>query len=91
MIKYSLHRYVEVEDQDVCVVYNLTFDNDKYGLECYKPGADFTRSLNYCKINDVTSDPEFAEVLLEKLAQSNVMPVHIHDIIEDYYPFEFSH
>lgn len=67
------------------VTYNLTHSASLYGIECYIDGADHSLDTNYCYVRNITSDGEFAKELLYKLAQGEVLPIHVADIIQDLY------
>ena len=74
-----------VQTEDIQVVYNLIFKNALYSIECYKTGENSTDALNYCMIEDITEDEEDAEVFLYLMTNGKVLPVHMQDMVQDYF------
>ncbi len=68
------------------IVYNLTYQNSLYGIECYTQGSDYKAPNNYCNVVDFTNNEDAANKIMSKLVIGKVMPVHIQDIIMDYFP-----
>ncbi|HKL79592.1 MAG TPA: DUF6514 family protein [Mobilitalea sp.] len=81
LIKSVTARFTE----DVQVVYRLVFKNALYSLECYKEGSSKNDLTNYCFAEDITEDEGEAEMFLQQIANGKVFPVHIKDLIEDYF------
>lgn len=74
-----------VKTENVQVVYNLIFKNALYSLECYKERSNNKNLNNYCLIDEITDDEGEAEAFLNKIARGKVFPIHIRDMIEDYF------
>ncbi|HKL99964.1 MAG TPA: DUF6514 family protein [Mobilitalea sp.] len=81
LIKSVTVRFTE----DVQVVYRLVFKNALYSLECYKEGSTKNDLVNYCFKEDITEDEGEAEMFLQQMTNGKVFPVHIKDLIEDYF------
>lgn len=78
--KTSSERKKEVE-----IVYNLIFRNALYSLECIRVDGNKNEPNNYCFVENITEDETEAETCLHTLAKGKVSPVHIKDVIEDYF------
>jgi len=74
-----------VKTENVQVVYNLIFKNTLYSLECYKEKSKEKNINNYCFIEDITDDEGEAEDFLYRMVKGKVFPVHIKDMIEDFF------
>lgn len=74
-----------VEFDNCKVVYNLIFKNALYSFECYKEGTNKNDLTNYCYIENFTEDEGEAETFLISMVKGKVFPVHIKDMIEDYF------
>lgn len=86
MIKHTLKTKIQLDTTEhVEVYYNLIFKNALYSLECYKDRMDSKSLNNYCIAENITDDEEKAEEFLSLMADDKVMPVHINDIVEDYF------
>lgn len=86
MIELSLKSNSKVEkSENIQVVYNLIFKNALYSLECYKEGSNKEDLNNYCFIEEITDDEGEAEAFLHIMAKGKVFPVHIKDMVEDYF------
>lgn len=70
---------------EIEIIYNLIFQNALYSLECIRVDGNENKPNNYCFIENVTEDETEAENFLRILAKGRVFPVHIKDIIEDYF------
>ena len=70
---------------EIEIIYNLIFQNALYSLECIRVDGNENKPNNYCFIENVTEDETEAENCLRILAKGRVFPVHIKDIIEDYF------
>ncbi len=79
----SRTRSMKMEITDV--VYKLSFKNAFYSFECYKDDCDKQDSDNFCFIEDFTDDEGLAEDFLYKMAKGKVFPIHIKDMVEDYF------
>jgi len=66
------------------IIYNLIFQNALYSLECIRVGGE-KEPKYYCFIENITEDETEAENCLYTLANGKVFPVHIKDVIEDYF------
>lgn len=75
-----------VKTENVQVVYNLIFKNALYSFECYKDGSDKMAPDQYSYVEDITDDEGEAEAFLNLIAKGKVFPVHIRDMVEDYFP-----
>lgn len=73
-----------VRENEFEIVYNLIFSNALYSLECIRVG-DNEGPNNYCFAENITEDEGEAEVFLQKLSKGKVFPVHIKDLVEDYF------
>lgn len=69
----------------VDVVYNLIFKNALYSLECLKLNGNKQNSRDYCFVENITEDEGEAEVFLQLMRNGMVLPVHISDLVEDYF------
>jgi hypothetical protein len=74
-----------IKTEDVNVIYNLVFKNALYSFECYKEGSNGSDIENYCLLEDVTDDEGEAEAFLHLMAKGKVFPVHIQDMVVDYF------
>jgi hypothetical protein len=75
-----------VRTENIIVVYNLIFKNAFYGLECYKAGrAKNEHSVDYYYAEEITDDEGEAEAFFLTMVKGKVFPVHIKDMIEDYF------
>ncbi len=73
-----------VREKDINIVYNLIFKNALYSLECLRVGGN-DQPNDYCFVENVTDDEGEAEVFLQRLTKGKVFPVHINDLVEDYF------
>ncbi|TAH69487.1 MAG: hypothetical protein EWM47_06825 [Anaerolineaceae bacterium] len=74
---------IEMEPE---IIYNLIFKNALYSLECIRAGGnDKEDKNNYCFAENITEDEGEAEVFLQILTKGKVFPVHIKDLVEDYF------
>lgn len=71
--------------KEIEIIYNLIFQNAFYSLECMRAGGSKNEPDNYCFIENITEDETEAETCLQTLAKGKVFPVHIKDVIEDYF------
>jgi hypothetical protein len=74
-----------IKTENVQVVYNLIFKNALYSFECYKDGGSKDDINQYCFLEDITDDEGEAETFLYLMAKGKVFPVHIKDMVEDYF------
>lgn len=70
---------------EVEITYNLIFQNALYSLECIRVGSNDKETNNYCFVENITEDEGEAEVFLQRLVSGKVFPVHIMDLVEDYF------
>jgi hypothetical protein len=84
MIDLSLRSNTKKEE-NIEVVYNLIFRNALYSMECYKVGYEKKNINNYCLVEDFTEDEGEAEVFIHRMAKGKVLPVHINDMVEDFF------
>ncbi|NLP16606.1 MAG: hypothetical protein GX379_06190 [Clostridiales bacterium] len=73
------------KDENIEIVYNLIFKNALYSLECIRVGSNDNETNNYCYVENITDDEGEAELFLKILAKGMVFPVHIKDMIDDYF------
>lgn len=86
MIKKSLKsRTAVLNNEEISVIYNLIFQNALYSIECIKEGTSKQNNNNYCIAENITDDEGEAESFLFTLVKSKVLPVHIKDMVEDYF------
>lgn len=86
MIKHILKTKVQLDaTEHVEVFYSLIFENALYSLECYKNRMDNESPNNYCIAENITDDEKEAEEFLSLMANGKVMPVHMNDMVEDYF------
>ena len=74
-----------IKTENVQVVYNLIFKNALYSIECYKDGSSRKNPNEYCYLEDITDDEGEAEIFLYQMAKGKVFPLHIIDMVEDYF------
>jgi len=72
-------------NKEVEIIYNLVFQNALYSLECIRVSENNNELNNYCFIENITEDETEAENCLQTVAKGKVFPVHIKDVIEDYF------
>ncbi|MDF2485644.1 MAG: hypothetical protein K0R46_1812 [Herbinix sp.] len=86
MIEHSLKSNTRIiQTENIQVVYNLIFKNALYSIECYKEDTDRSNPNNYCLVEDVTDDEGEAESFLQLMARGKVFPVHINDLVIDFF------
>lgn len=73
------------KNKEVEIVYNLIFQNALYSLECIRTGGNPDKPNQYCFVENITEDETEAETCLYILSKGKVSPVHIKDVIEDYF------
>ncbi len=64
------------------IIYELVYDNGHYGIECYTPNH---MDRNYCYYHSISDDLQSVQRLFRLLYQKGVRPLHLADVIEDYY------
>lgn len=67
------------------VVYNLIFKNALYSLECFKLHGNKQDPRDYWLVENITEDEGEAEVFLQLMRNGMVFPVHIPDLVKDYF------
>jgi hypothetical protein len=73
-----------IREKESEIVYNLIFRNALYSLECIRVGGN--NGINdYCFAENITDDEGEAEYFLQKVIRGKVFPVHIKDLVEDYF------
>lgn len=86
MIERSLKSFTKVEaTEDIELCYNLIFANALYSIECYTGRGNNRCTHNYCLAENITDDEREAEAFLSLMAQGKVLPVHINDMVADYF------
>lgn len=86
MIERSLKTSTKVETtENIEVIYNLIFKNALYSLECFKGRGNQKNPNSYCLAENITDDEKQAEAFLSLMAQNKVLPVHINDMVDDYF------
>lgn len=84
MIEKSLKsRIKRTKAEDIQVVYHLIFKNALYSLECFVDSSE--NDKDYCYIEDMTDDEGEAEAFLKLIAKGKVLPIHIKDMVGDYF------
>jgi len=78
-------KITKIKTDNAQIVYHLFFHNTHYGLECYKENSNLEAPLNYCLVENITDDEGEAEDFLYRMAKGAVLPIHINDMIEDYF------
>lgn len=74
-----------VLQEEFQIVYNLIFKNALYSLECYKEGGNVGLVNDYSFVENITDDEGEAEIFLKQLEKGKAFPVHIKDLVEDYF------
>ena len=74
-----------VRERDIKITYNLIFRNALYSLECIKESGREENPNDYCLAENITDDETEAEIFLNQVAKGKVFPVHIKDLVEDYF------
>ncbi len=69
--------------EDIQIIYHLIFKNALYSFESYIESSE--DRVNYCYIENFTEDEEEANIFLKLMANGKVFPVHIKDLVEDYF------
>lgn len=83
MEKISLHANLRINDtKSITVIYNLIRQSDEYDLECFVDEETYSLT-NYCYIKGLTQDKTKGERIINLLAKNEVLPVHIHNLLED--------
>lgn len=75
----------KINVENIKVVYNLIFENALYSLECYKVGCDNRDQNSYCYVENITDDEGEAEAFFHRSVKGKVFPIHMNDIVEDYF------
>ena len=73
-----------VRENEIEIIYNLMFRNALYSLECIRVGGNDDAN-NYCFVENITDDEGEAELFLQRMTKGKVFPVHIKDLVEDYF------
>lgn len=85
VIEPSRKSLTVVLKDDFQVIYNLIFKNALYSLECFVSGSTQKDVNHYYLAENITDDEGEAEMFLRKMAKGKVLPVHIKDMVEDYF------
>lgn len=86
MIERSLQSFTKVDaTENIELCYNLIFKNALYSIECYKGRVNNKCLFNYCLAENITDDEKDAEAFLTLMAKGQVLPVHINDMVADYF------
>lgn len=72
-------------ENEVEIIYNLIFKNTLYSLECRRVGGNDSGPNNYCFLENITEDEGEAEDFLQRLVKGKAFPVHIKDLVDDYF------
>ncbi len=81
----SIKSITVILQDDVQASYNLFFKNALYSLECYISDGKQKGNTNYYLAENITDDEGEAEMFLRKIANGKVLPIHIKDLVEDYF------
>ncbi|HHU71732.1 MAG TPA: hypothetical protein GXZ21_06825 [Clostridiales bacterium] len=82
--QYLRSRTMQIQSENIKIVYHLYFNNTQYSIECYREGHDYSNPNNYSVSNDFTDDEGVAVDFLHRVAKGKVSPVHINDLVKDY-------
>lgn len=69
----------------VNITYNLISDGRYFGIECYKEGASCENPREYSSVLQITKNREKAEKILQTIIEKDVFPVHLKDVLQDYF------
>ncbi|HHT88719.1 MAG TPA: hypothetical protein GX002_06900 [Clostridiales bacterium] len=72
-------------EEDIEIIYNLIFKDALYSLECIRVGGNEEEQNDYCLAENITDDETEAEVFLKHLSKGIAFPVHIKDLVDDYF------
>ena len=88
MVEISYKKNIQVNESDeVVVCYNLTSDGNQYNVECYVENAGEKNRKTYNEIKGFTKDRETGVKFLKMIAEGEVLPIHLKDILEDYFAY----
>ncbi|NLK99970.1 MAG: hypothetical protein GX271_04830 [Clostridiales bacterium] len=73
------------KEKEIEIIYNLIFKNALYSIECIRLGGNDEEHNNYCFVENITEDEGDAEIFMQELTKGKVFPVHIRDLVEDYF------
>jgi len=86
MIERSYKKHIQVDAQrELIVCYYLVSEGEKYNVECYVENEEVWDEMSYCKIDGFTKNKELGLKFLEVIAKGEVLPIHVSDIMEDYF------
>ena len=86
MILEATHSKIDILSVSrVNITYNLISDGRYYGIECYKEGASCDNLRDYSSVSRITKERKETEKILQLLIEKNVFPVHLKDVIEDFF------
>lgn len=86
MVELSLRSNVKViKTENIRVVYNLVVENARFGVECFKKDSNREDPKNYSRIEGITEDEGEAKAFLNKMARNSVLPIHMNDMVEDFF------
>ena len=85
MVELSLSKNVTINDKKKCTInYMLLSNGDAFDLECFIGEKNPKEEMHYCYVKKFTKDEEFAQQFIQKLADGEVFPIHVQDILEDF-------
>lgn len=86
MVEISYKKSIQVdESKELVVWYNLTSEGNQYNVECYVENGENKKKASYSEIKNFTSNREEGVKFVEMIAKGEVLPVHLEDILEDYF------
>ena len=86
MVEISYKKHIQVnEERELIVCYNLISKGNQYDVECYIENAEHRNNTAYSEVKDFTKDREIGINFVEMIAKGEVLPVHLGDILEDYF------
>ena len=84
MERSSFYSEIEMDGQLIRCSYRVIEERKgTYGLLCSQEGRE---KGELCRLRNVFRNEETAEAMAEFLAQKQVMPVHIRDVLQDLLP-----
>lgn len=85
MMQSLRSRTSSVKEVGIEIVYRLGFNNALYSLECFRDGGNANEKNDYCLVENFTDDEGEAELFLKRLVKGKVFPVHIKELVEDFF------
>ncbi|MEG1869348.1 MAG: DUF6514 family protein [Oscillospiraceae bacterium] len=87
MIILSKNIDITLEDlTQKTIVYNLIKEGSLYSIECYIAGSNQDIPHNYGCTDSFSQSEEFANQVFDRIVCGKVFPIHIQDIIMNFFP-----